>query len=53
MSEISHAFPMRAEVRKAFYAAYEARKNETITHPIFKYKLTFISVRRARNRLIG
>lgn len=27
--------------RKVFYAAYETRKNETITHPLFKYKLTF------------
>ena len=27
--------------RKVFYAAYETRKNETITHPVFKYKLTF------------
>ena len=27
--------------RKVFYAAYETRKSETITHPLFKYKLTF------------
>lgn len=27
--------------RKVFYAAYETRKNEAITHPLFKYKLTF------------
>ena len=27
--------------RKRFYAAYEGRKNETITHPVFKYKLDF------------
>ena len=27
--------------RKRFYAAYEGRKNETITHPVFKYKLEF------------
>ena len=24
--------------RKVFYAAYETRKNETITHPVFKYE---------------
>ncbi len=27
--------------RKRFYAAYEGRKNETITHPVFKYKIDF------------
>jgi CRISPR-associated protein Cas1 len=27
--------------RKQFYAAYEGRKNETITHPVFKYKIDF------------
>ena len=27
--------------RKRFYAAYEGRKNDTITHPVFKYKLNF------------
>ena len=27
--------------RKKFYAAYEQRKNELATHPVFKYKLSY------------
>ena len=32
---------LKDAARKRFYAAYEGRKNETITHPVFKYKLNF------------
>lgn len=39
--------------RKVFYAAYEARKNETITHPVFKYKLTFRRVMELQVRLLA
>ena len=35
---------LKDPARKQFYAAYEGRKNETITHPVFKYK---IDLRRA------
>jgi len=27
--------------RKKFYAAYEQRKNELVTHPVFQYKLSY------------
>lgn len=27
--------------RKKFYAAYEGRKNELVTHPVFRYKLSY------------
>lgn len=39
--------------RKAVYAAYEARKNETITHPVFKYKLTFRRAMELQVRLLA
>ncbi|MCG9128636.1 CRISPR-associated endonuclease Cas1 [Candidatus Poribacteria bacterium] len=39
--------------RKTFYAAYETRKNETITHPVFKYKLTFRRVMELQVRLLA
>ncbi len=39
--------------RKVFYAAYETRKNETITHPIFKYKLTFRRAMELQVRLLA
>ena len=39
--------------RKVFYAAYEARKNETITHPVFKYKLTFRRAMELQVRLLA
>ena len=32
---------LKDAARKRFYAAYENRKNETITHPVFKYKISF------------
>ena len=32
---------LKNHARKRFYAAYEGRKNETITHPLFKYKIDF------------
>ena len=39
--------------RKVFYAAYETRKNETITHPVFKYKLTFRRAMELQVRLLA
>lgn len=39
--------------RKVFYAAYETRKNETITHPLFKYKLTFRRAMELQVRLLA
>lgn len=39
--------------RKVFYAAYETRKNETITHPVFKYKLTFRRAMELQGRLLA
>ena len=44
---------LKAHRRKAFYAAYEARKNETITHPVFKYKLTFRRAMELQVRLLA
>lgn len=32
---------LKTEARKKFYAVYEKRKNDQITHPVFKYKLSF------------
>ena len=32
---------LKDAARKRFYGAYEGRKNETITHPVFKYKIDF------------
>ena len=39
--------------RKVFYAAYETRKNETITHPVFKYKLTYRRAMELQVRLLA
>jgi len=44
---------LKAHRRKVFYAAYESRKNETITHPVFKYKLTFRRVMELQVRLLA
>ena len=49
---------LKDAARKRFYAAYEGRKNETITHPVFKYKLNFrraieLQVRLLAKHLMG
>ena len=44
---------LKAHQRKVFYAAYETRKNETITHPVFKYKLTFRRAMELQVRLLA
>ena len=44
---------LKDNCRKTFYAAYEARKNETITHPVFKYKLTFRRAMELQARLLA
>ena len=44
---------LKDHLRKVFYAAYETRKNETITHPLFKYKLTFRRAMELQVRLLA
>ncbi len=44
---------LKDHCRKVFYAAYETRKNETITHPLFKYKLTFRRAMELQVRLLA
>ena len=44
---------LKERCRKVFYAAYETRKNETITHPVFKYKLTFRRAMELQVRLLA
>ncbi len=44
---------LKERARKTFYAAYETRKNETITHPAFKYKLTFRRAMELQVRLLA
>ena len=44
---------LKDKSRKTFYAAYETRKNETITHPLFKYKLTFRRAMELQVRLLA
>ena len=44
---------LKDHCRKTFYAAYETRKNETITHPVFKYKLTFRRAMELQVRLLA
>ena len=44
---------LKENCRKTFYAAYETRKNETITHPVFKYKLTFRRAMELQVRLLA
>ena len=35
----SGGFYLKSKARKVFYAAYEKRKNDQITHPTFGYQL--------------
>ena len=44
---------LKERCRKVFYTAYETRKNETITHPVFKYKLTFRRAMELQVRLLA
>ena len=44
---------LKDAARKKFYAAYEKRKNETITHPVFKYKITFRRALELQVRLLA
>ena len=44
---------LKDAARKKFYAAYEKRKNETITHPIFKYKISFRRALELQVRLLA
>ena len=39
--------------RKKFYATYEKRKNEMITHPVFKYKISFRRALELQVRLLA
>ena len=44
---------LKDAARKKFYAAYEKRKNETITHPVFKYKINFRRALELQVRLLA
>lgn len=44
---------LKSSARKKFYAAYETRKNETLTHPVFKYKLSFRRAMELQARLLA
>ena len=44
---------LKSNARKKFYAAYETRKNETLTHPVFKYKLNFRRAMELQARLLA
>ena len=44
---------LKDAARKKFYATYEKRKNETITHPVFKYKISFRRVLELQVRLLA
>ena len=44
---------LKSNARKKFYAAYETRKNETLTHPVFKYKLSFRRAMELQARLLA
>ncbi len=44
---------LKDPARKKFYAAYEKRKNETITHPVFKYKIIFRRALELQVRLLA
>lgn len=44
---------LKPSARKKFYAAYETRKNETLTHPVFKYKLSFRRAMELQARLLA
>ena len=44
---------LKDPARKKFYAAYENRKNETITHPVFKYKISFRRALELQVRLLA
>ena len=44
---------LKPTARKKFYAAYEQRKNEEITHPVFKYKISFRRVLELQVRLLA
>ena len=52
-TQVHDGWYLKAHQRKVFYAAYEARKNETITHPVFKYKLTFRRAMELQVRLLA
>ena len=52
-TQVHDGWYLKEHRRKVFYAAYEARKNETITHPLFKYKLTFRRAMELQVRLLA
>jgi len=39
--ELNGGFFLKEAARKRFYAAYEQRKSEEITHPVFEYRLPY------------
>jgi CRISPR-associated protein Cas1 len=44
---------LKDAARKKFYAAYERRKDEQITHPIFKYKLNYRRTFELQGRILA
>ncbi|MBI1930591.1 CRISPR-associated endonuclease Cas1 [Candidatus Poribacteria bacterium] len=44
---------LKDHARKRFYDAYEKRKNETITHPVFQYQLNFRRALELQVRLLA
>jgi CRISPR-associated protein Cas1 len=40
-TETNGGYFLNDQARKKFYAAYEQRKDELVTHPVFKYKLSY------------
>ena len=47
------AVALKAEGRKAFYQAYEARMDTLITHPLFDYRLSYRRMLEVQARLLG
>jgi len=39
--QIHGAFYLKEKARETFYAVYERRKSETITHPTFRYRIAY------------
>jgi CRISP-associated protein Cas1 len=44
---------LTAEGRKAFLRAYERRLDSEVTHPVFKYRITYRRVLEVQARLLG
>jgi CRISPR-associated protein Cas1 len=47
------AYYLGERAREVFYAAYERRKSETITHPTFKYRISYRRAFELQARILG